>query len=95
MERRKLDESEIETHLKTVTGWAFENGQIVKTTTFDTYKSGLVFAVAVGHFADQMDHHPDLFIGYQKVTIGLNTHDLGGISTFDFALARKIDGLLS
>ena len=93
MERRKLDVSEIESNLAKMDGWAMDHGQIVKNYTFDTYKGGLVFAVAVGHFADRMDHHPDIFIGYQKVKIGLNTHDLGGISTYDFALAQQIESL--
>ena len=93
MERRKLDVGEIETNLAGLTGWSLVDGQIRKQYTFDTYKAGLVFAVAVGHFADRMDHHPDLFIGYQKVEVGLNTHDLGGISTYDFALAKQIESL--
>ena len=93
MERRKLSDSEIETNLATLPGWSLADGQIRKEYTFDTYKAGLVFAVAVGHFADRMDHHPDLFIGYQKVKVGLNTHDLAGISTFDFALAKQIESL--
>ena len=93
MERRKLDSTEIATRLGELPGWTLDSGQITKTYTFDTYKAGLVFAVSVGHLADRMDHHPDLFIGYQKVKIGLNTHDLGGISTFDFALATQIESL--
>ena len=94
MERRKLDVAEIESNLAGMPGWSLTDGQIRKEYLFDTYKAGLVFAVAVGHFADRMDHHPDLFIGYQKVKIGLNTHDLGGISTYDFALARQIELLV-
>lgn len=94
MERRKLESGEIESNLAGLPGWLVENGQIVKTYQFDSYKAGLVFAVSVGHFADRMDHHPDLFIGYQKVRIGLNTHDLGGVSTWDFELARQIESLI-
>jgi 4a-hydroxytetrahydrobiopterin dehydratase len=94
MERRKLEPQEVINNLTSLGGWTQENGQITKTYTFDTYKSGLVFAVAVGHLADRMDHHPDLFIGYQKVKVGLNTHDLGGISTYDFALASEIETLI-
>ena len=94
MERRKLDVAEIESNLAGMPGWSLTDGQIRKEYLFDTYKAGLVFAVAVGHFADRMDHHPDLFIGYQKVKIGLNTHDLGGISTYDFALAQQIELLV-
>ncbi len=94
MERRKLESAEIESNLAGMNGWSLADGQIKKEYSFDTYKAGLVFAVAVGHFADRMDHHPDLFIGYQKVKVGLNTHDLGGISTYDFALARQIETLV-
>ena len=94
MERRKLSDSEIETNLASLAGWSLTDGQIRKEYSFDTYKAGLVFAVAVGLFADRMDHHPDLFIGYQKVKVGLNTHDLGGISTFDFELAKQIESLV-
>ena len=93
MERRKLDEAEIKSNLTNLNGWAFDGKQIKKEYQFDTYKAGLVFAVAVGHLADRMDHHPDLFIGYQKVSVGLNTHDLDGISTFDIALATQIESL--
>lgn len=94
MERRKLEPQEVESRLASLGGWAQENGQITKTYTFDTYKAGLVFAVAIGHLADRMDHHPDLFIGYQKLKVGLNTHDLDGISTYDFALAEQIESLV-
>lgn len=84
----------METSLTSLSGWTFDGSQITKTYTFNTYKAGLVFAVAVGHLADRMDHHPDLFIGYQKVKVGLSTHDLNGISTFDIELARQIETLV-
>jgi ABC-2 type transport system permease protein len=53
-----------------------------------------ILAWAIGQQADRVDHHPDLFIGYQYVEIGLNTHDVGGISTYDFMLAEIIEGLV-
>jgi 4a-hydroxytetrahydrobiopterin dehydratase len=49
-----------------------------------------VFATHVGLLADQMDHHPDITIGYQKVKVSINTHDVDGISELDFVLARKL-----
>ncbi len=94
MERRKLRDAEIVANLAELDGWSVVDGQITKTYLFVTYKAGLVFAVAVGHLADRMDHHPDLFIGYQKVKIGLNTHDVNGISAFDFELANQIESLV-
>ncbi len=93
MERRLLGRHEVETELTSLSGWTYNGSQISKTYSFDTYKAGLVFAVAAGQLADRMDHHPDLTIGYQKVTVALNTHDLNGISTWDIALARQIESL--
>lgn len=89
---RKLDENEIHSELSKLDGWSFYNGQIHKQFQFDCYQKGLVFATYVGLLADRMDHHPDLFIGYQKVTVKLNTHDVDGISELDFDLARAIEG---
>lgn len=93
-ERRKLGEAEISQQLENFDGWTVEEGKLHKKFTFDSYKAGLVFATAVGHHADRIDHHPDLFIGYQHVVIDLNTHDVGGISTYDFALASIIETLV-
>ncbi len=93
-ERRKLAETEISQQLEILDGWTVEEGKLHKKFTFDSYKAGLVFATAVGHHGDRIDHHPDLFIGYQYVVIDLNTHDVGGISTYDFALASLIETLV-
>ena len=93
-ERRKLDDLEISQHLGQVDGWSVQNGKLHKRFELDSYKAGLVFAMAIGHHADQIDHHPDMFIGYQYVEIGLNTHDVGGISTYDFVLLNLIEGLV-
>jgi 4a-hydroxytetrahydrobiopterin dehydratase len=62
---------------------------------FDTYKSGLVFASAVGFIADKLDHHPDLLIGYKVVTITVSTHSEGGLTELDFHLACQVDALLT
>ena len=46
----------------------------------------------VAVLADEADHHPDILIEYRKVTLTLSTHDAGGLSARDFALARRIEG---
>lgn len=91
MERRKLNEVEIAERLTANPGWAVLEGKVTKTFEFKSYASGVVFASAIGNVADQMDHHPDLTIGYQKVTVAVNTHDVQGISELDFELARRAD----
>ena len=93
MERKRLDSEQIDEHLKLVIGWRVEHGKLTKEYEFKSYAEGVVFACAVAHAANKMDHHPDIIIGYQKVTLAVNTHDVGGISHLDFELARVVDGL--
>ena len=93
LEYRKLSESEIEAGLVAAPGWVMEDGKVVKRFTFKTYKDGLVFAIAIGQVADHLNHHPDLEVGYAKVKVAVNTHDVGGISPYDFELAKRIDAL--
>jgi len=90
MARIALSETQIADGLTGLPGWSFDGKQIVKEFAFDSYASGVMFASAVGQLADRMDHHPDLFIGYRKVKVGLNTHDVNGVSELDFELAARI-----
>ena len=90
---RKLDDSEAQNALSQLNGWAIDNGKLGKSFAFDTYKDGIVFASAVGFLADKLNHHPDLAVGYAKVSVSVNTHDVGGLSPYDFELARRIDSL--
>jgi len=93
LEYRKLTDEELTQGLSSLNDWAVENGQISKSFTFDCYQKGLVFASAVGLIADRMDHHPDLFVAYQKVRVSMNTHAVDGLSPYDLELARRIDAL--
>ena len=89
----KLSDSEVSERLEGLNGWSAEGGRISKTFAFSTYKDGVVFASAVAFAADKLNHHPDILIGYAKVTVSVNTHDVGGLSPYDFELARRIDAL--
>jgi len=89
----KLSPQEVESRLGALDGWRVSEGMLKKDFEFKTYKDGLVFASAVGYLADAMDHHPDLIIGYKKVSVAVNTHSVGGISPYDFELARRISAL--
>lgn len=93
LEYRLLTESELEQALAALPGWSIENGLLVKRFEFKTYKDGLVFAMAVGHMADKLDHHPDLTIGYAKLQVAMSTHAVGGLSPYDVELARLIETL--
>lgn len=80
--------------LKSLPGWKRTNQTISRTYEFETYADGLVFAVSVGHAANAMNHHPDLLVGYQKVTVSTTSHDAGGLTRLDFELAEAVDSLV-
>lgn len=95
MERRQLSDEEIASRLLELKGWAVREGMLEKTYSFGSYLAGPAFAAAVAHVAEALDHHPDILIQWRKVTLRVNTHDVGGITGLDFALAHKVEALLT
>ena len=73
--------------------WAIQNELLVKEFVFLTFQDAMNFVNAVSKSADEADHHPDIFISYNKVKISLITHDLGEISEKDYLLAKEIEFL--
>ncbi|MCU0497125.1 MAG: 4a-hydroxytetrahydrobiopterin dehydratase [Anaerolineae bacterium] len=89
-----LSDAEISEGLNTLNGWEREDNHITKTYKFTSYLAGIAFASAVGVVAEGLDHHPDLLIGWRKVTIRFSTHDAGNqISQRDLEAARAVDAL--
>ena len=92
----KLTPESVAEHLSRLSGWQVEDGALTKLYSFSSYAAGVMFGAAVGRLADALNHHPDLLIGYQKVRVSLVTHDAGGgLTAYDFELARRIDERLS
>ena len=89
----KLSDGDVTRRLGELQDWQLENGQIVKTFKFATYKDGAVFTSAIAYVADKLNHHPDITLGYAKVKVAVNTHDVGGLSPYDFELAKRIEAL--
>ena len=71
--------------------WVIQNELLVKEFVFSTFQDAMNFVNAVAKSADEADHHPDIFISYNKVKISLITHDLGEISEKDYSLAKAIE----
>jgi 4a-hydroxytetrahydrobiopterin dehydratase len=90
----KLSEAEINEHLQQVTGWKQEGNAIQKTYKLPSFPAAIAFITHIGFLAEAAAHHPDIDIRYNKVLIGLSTHDVGGISEKDFALAADIDEIM-
>ncbi|MBI4828861.1 MAG: 4a-hydroxytetrahydrobiopterin dehydratase [Nitrospinae bacterium] len=75
-------------------GWKETGGALSRAFTFPTYLAGLEFASAVGREAERQNHHPDILIGYKKVTVTTTTHDAGNtVTERDRKLAAAIDAL--
>jgi len=84
-----LSLEEASERLKTVPGWALQSGSIKKEFRFKSYLSGLEFACSLGRIAELEDHHPDMLVGWRRVTVMLSTHAIKGLSVNDFIMAAK------
>lgn len=91
MNRRKLEEEEIKKALKNLDGWETDGKYIKKRYEFDNFASSLEFVNKVGAIAEDADHHPDIKFGWGFAEISLTTHDRGGVTDFDLAVAGRVD----
>ena len=62
--------------------------------TFASFKDSMSFANRVAEAAEEIDHHPDISIGYTRVTMSITTHSAKGLTRRDFRLAHRIDALI-
>ena len=92
-EYRKLSDRELDKELAELVGWKIVDGKLHKAIEFSSFVQAFGFMTQVAIEAEKMNHHPEWHNVYNKVTIDLVTHDIGGISNFDFRLARAIDAI--
>ena len=90
-----LSDIEIQRGLGALPGWSRKSDTLVKAYHFAAFPDGIAFLARVAVVAESMSHHPDIDIRYTKVHFVLSTHDAGGITTKDFALAKAIEELAS
>ncbi len=93
MRPARLSDIDIQRELGTLPGWARRGDTLVRTFAFPTFPAGIQWVSKVADVAERMQHHPDLDIRYTKITATLSTHDAGGITAFDLALAREMETL--
>jgi 4a-hydroxytetrahydrobiopterin dehydratase len=79
--------------LAAMPGWQIEKGVLTRTLSFKDFLAALAFVNRVGEQAEKAGHHPDIDIRYNKVSLGLVTHDAGGLTPKDFDLAAVINRL--
>lgn len=88
---KALSAAEITTALQDLPGWATRENSIERVFQFADFKAAMKFVNTIAEAAEAANHHPDILINYNKVTLTLVSHDSGGVTQRDVLMARKIN----
>jgi 4a-hydroxytetrahydrobiopterin dehydratase len=86
-----LNKGQIKTHLAALHGWQRKGLEITKVYEHKNFVQAMGFVNSVAFLAEKANHHPDIDIRWNKVTLTLSTHSEGGLTEKDFTLAKKIE----
>jgi len=89
----RLTDDDIAGRLGELAGWEREGEAIAKTFELDDFVGSVEFVRRLVEPAEDMNHHPDLNVSWNKVTVSITTHAAGGLTANDFELARRIEAL--
>jgi 4a-hydroxytetrahydrobiopterin dehydratase len=89
-----LPDAEVEAFIEGHPQWSWADVAITRTYEFEDFNESMGFVTRVGLAAEKADHHPDIDIRWNKVTLTLSTHSEGGLTEKDLTLADQIDGLV-
>lgn len=93
MRPEKLSDEQIKEELRNLPGWLLQNGKLHKEYVFKDFVEAFAFMTKAALHAETMNHHPEWFNVYNKLKVDLMTHDVGGITSNDIALAKAFDSL--
>ncbi len=88
-----LDLELLDRKLKTMPGWSRKENAITKTFERKDFAHAMGFVMQIALLAERADHHPDIDIRWNKVTLTLSTHSEGGVTAKDLALTQEIENL--
>jgi 4a-hydroxytetrahydrobiopterin dehydratase len=94
-EYKKLSKEEIRKEISKMKKWKTVSGKLHREFVFENFEEAFSFMTRAALEVEKLDHHPEWFNVYNKVSIDLVTHDVGGISNYDFRLARILDKISS
>ena len=89
----RMNDDEVKDRLSKMGGWERDGDALVHQFEFANFVGSVDFVNRITPIAEEMNHHPDLAISWNKVTVSLSTHSEGGITENDFELAAKIDSV--
>jgi 4a-hydroxytetrahydrobiopterin dehydratase len=93
MKPELLSDEAVQQQMATLPTWRVEGRELVKEFCFPSYLAGIDFVQHAAVLAEKMNHHPDLIVGWRKVTVRLTTHSAGGLTKLDFELAGQVTSL--
>ncbi len=93
-EYKKLTDEEVKAQMGEVDGWTIKEGKLHKTIEFTTFNEVFGFMTRAAMEIEKINHHPEWSNVYNRVVINLVTHDVGGLSNYDFKLAKILNGLV-
>ena len=93
MARELLSQTELDELAGELTGWDVSAASLARTYRFGNFVEAFGFMASAALVAEKMDHHPNWSNVYNSVEVSLNTHDRGGVTELDAALARAMDSL--
>lgn len=88
-----LTEKEISSGLESLKGWQKEGKKISKTFVLGNFVDSMGFVNKIALLSERADHHPDILIRWNRVSITLSTHSEGGITEKDLGLAKEIESV--
>jgi 4a-hydroxytetrahydrobiopterin dehydratase len=91
----RLTPVQIARRMKSVPGWARKGLEIRRRFEFEDFLGAMAFVNRVARSAQKSDHHPDIDIRWNKVTLALSTHSEGGLTAKDFSMARECSRIFS
>jgi 4a-hydroxytetrahydrobiopterin dehydratase len=90
-----LTAKQVSVHLKSIPAWSKRSQTILRTFKFEDFLQSVAFVNRVAKKAQKLNHHPDIDIRFNQVTLKLTTHDEGGLTEKDFSLAKQCDTVLA
>lgn len=87
-----LSQKETEDRLRELPGWSLEDGRITRMYRLGTHFAAAALVIHIARIQDELNHHSELTLGYNTVSVAVNTHDAGGaVTARDFELARRVE----
>jgi 4a-hydroxytetrahydrobiopterin dehydratase len=88
-----LTDQEITESLDSLPGWRRSGNEITTTVELADFRAAMLYLGAVAYLAEEANHHPDVLIQWNRVTLTLSTHSAGGLTRADMELAKRVSAL--